>query len=33
MDQFESIDKKIVAGYALVRKKENLAGCDIWLEA
>ena len=33
MEQFESINAKIVEGYARVRKKENLAGCDKWLEA
>ena len=33
MNRFASIDAKIMDGYASVRKKDNLAGCDKWLEA
>jgi hypothetical protein len=33
MDRFQSIDTKIHEGYTRIRKKDNLGGCDIWLEA
>ena len=33
MDRYESIDQKIAEGYAHIRKKENLEGCNKWLEA
>ena len=33
MNRFASIDAKIMDGYASIRKKDNLAGCDKWLEA